>query len=181
MTMNLQHIAQAAKLPQSFDGNPFLFATALGSLMSIACLGLAVAGWMMRDTWQDRYLVHPKSLLFNFRLMIAIIAMTAFVRCLPEVLYLQAFGDDDISAATQQFILTFKRAADTFALPMVAGWMLLFVAIYPPIAMTLKQGPSKYVIVDRAGTWPRLVRPVFLFVLIAAISIMMAYSKVYGG
>lgn len=179
--MTLQHIAQAAKLPQSFDGNPFLYASSLASLMSIACLGLAVAGWMMRDIWADRFIVHPKSLLFTFRTMITIIALTGFMRCMPEVLYLQAFGDDDISRDTVALILTAKRAADTLALPMVASWMLLFVAIYPPIAIALKQGPTRYVVVDRAATWPRLVRPAFLFLIIAAISVMMAYSKVYGG
>jgi len=181
MTINVQHIEQVAKLPQSFDGNPLLYATSLASLMLISCLCLAVVGWMARDTWQDRFLVHPKSLLFTFRTMIGIIAFTAFVRCMPEVLYLQAYGDDDVSAQTIRLILTAKRLADTSALPLVASWQVLFVAIYPPIAIALKQGPARVVVVDRAATWPRLVRPLFLFIIIAFIAVMMAYSKVYGG
>jgi len=179
MAINLQHVQEVAKLPESFDGNGFLFATALTALMSIACLSIAVCGWMARDTWRDRYNVHPRQLLFQFRLMIAIIGATAFLRCLPEVLYLQAYGDKDLAKDTIQLILTCKRAADTLALPFVAGWMLILVAIYPSICIALKQGPARAVEVDHFASWPRLARPVVVFLCICVISSLTAYAKVY--
>lgn len=179
MAINLQHVQEVAKLPSSFDGNGFLFAGALASLMSIACLSIAVCGWMLRDTWRDRYCVHPRQILFGFRMMIAIIGFTAFLRCLPEVLYLQAYGDNDLRPETIQLFLTLKRTADNLALPFVAGWMLILVAIYPPICLALKQGPARHMEADLLATWPRLMRPVCIFLCICVISSLTAYAKVY--
>lgn len=111
--------------------------------------------------------------------MIAIIGFTAFLRCLPEVLYLQAYGDKDLSPDTIQLFLTMKRAADNLALPFVAGWMLILIAIYPPICIALKQGPARAMQVDHLSTWPRLMRPVCIFLCICVISCLTAYAKVY--
>lgn len=179
MAINIQHVQEVAKLPTSFDGNGFLYAGALASLMSIACLSIAVCGWMVRDTWRDRFHIHPRQVLFGFRMMIAVIGFTAFIRCMPEVIYLQAYGDKDLSAETVQLVLTAKRIADNFALPLVAGWMLILVAIYPPICIALKQGPARHMEVDHLATWPRLMRPVCIFLCICVISSLTAYAKVY--
>lgn len=181
LVATVQHLNEVSKLPVSFDGNGFLYATSLCAMMSIACLGIAVCGWMVRDTWRDRYIVHPTQLLFCFRLMVGIIGFSAFIRSIPEVLYLQAYGDNDISPELVALILLGKRAADTVALGFVASWMLILVAIYPPMCIALKQGPAKQMIVDGYGTWPRLRRPAALFFIICAISGLMAYTKVYGG
>lgn len=167
-------------LPPSVNGSPFLYATALTSVMCIAALGLCVAGWMARDTWRDRFYVHPKSLLFNFRLMMSLAGFAAFVRALPEVLYLQVYGDPNISQEIQASITMAKRIADSMALGFVLGWMLILVAIYPHVCLALKTGPSHFVKVDRAGVWPRLTRPFMCFICIACVSMAFAYAKVYG-
>ena len=173
-------IEARTSLPPSFDGSPFLYAASLTSVMSIACLGLAVAGWMARDTWRDRWLVHPRSLIFGFRLMMGMAGFAAFFRAMPEVLYLQSYGDPDVSAATQQAIVTAKRVADSLALWFVLGWMLILVGIYPHICLVLKSGPARYVQPDALGTWPRLARPTLCFVVILVVALSFAYAKVYA-
>jgi hypothetical protein len=177
---SVETLNKMSHLPPSFDGNPFLYAAALTSVMSIACLGVVVTGWMARDTWRDRYLVHPTALLFMFRAMMGLIGFVAFLRSLPEVLYLQVYGDPDVPAHVQAAITTAKRAADTTALWFVALWVLLLVAIYPPLCVALKTGPARYVAVDPVATWPRLMRPMLGFLCIIAVAIAFAYGKVYG-
>lgn len=177
---SVERLAEMTNLPPSFDGNPFLYAAALTSVMSIACLGIAVAGWMVRDTWRDRFNAHPTTLLFMFRAMIGLAGFAAFSRAMPEVLYLQVYGDPDVSSATQAAILTAKRVADTLALWLVLGWMLILVAIYPAICIALTSGPAKYVIVDAYSTWPRLRRPFLCLVCIVGVAVAFAYGKVYA-
>lgn len=171
---------QVAHLPPSMNNSPLLYAMALTSVMCIACLGAAVAGWMIRDTWRDRFYVHPKSLMFNFRMMIAFAGAAAFARSMPEVLYLQMYGDPDIALSTQAAITTAKRVADSLALWLVLGWMLILVVIYPHICLVLKGGPAKIMETDSYSAWPRLVRPFFCFVCIAVVAMAFAYAKVYG-
>lgn len=177
---SVETLTALTNLPPSFDGNPTLYAMALTSVMSIACLGIAVAGWMARDTWRDRWIVHPRSLLFSFRAMVGLAGFAAFFRAMPEVLYLQVYGDPDVSAATQATIINAKRVADSLALWLVLGWMLILVAIYPHLCIVLKQGPAKAVYVDTLGTWPRLRRPVACFVVILVVAAAFAYGKVYA-
>lgn len=169
-----------SQLPPSMNGNPLLYATALTSVMCIAALGLLVAGWMLRDTWRDRFNVHPKSILFNFRAMMGLAGFAAFIRAMPEVLYLQIYGDPDISNEIQAMVTTLKRVTDSLALGFVLGWMLLLVAIYPHVCLALKQGPSQFVEIDRVGVWPRLARPFMCFICIALVSMTFTYAKVYG-
>jgi len=178
--LSVEKLVEMTHLPPSFDGNPFLYAAALTSVMSIACLGIAVAGWMARDTWRDRFNEHPTGLLFLFRAMIGLAGSAAFARSMPEVLYLQVYGDADVSTATQALILTGKRIADSLALWLVLGWMLILVAIYPAICIALKTGPARYVVVDAYSAWPRLMRPVCVFGCIVLVSIAFAYGKVYA-
>lgn len=173
-------LPQISNLPPSFDGNPFLYAAALTSVMAIACLGLAVAGWMARDTWRDRFNVHPKSLLFGFRAMMGLAGTAAFVRSMPEVLYLQVYGDPDVSAATQAAIITAKRIADSMALWLVLGWMVVLVVIYPHICLVLKTGPAVSIRPDPLSSWPRLMRPFCCFLVILVVAIAFALAKVYG-
>ena len=52
---SVEQLNRISNLPPSFDGDPMLYALALTSVMSIACLGLTVTGWMARDTWRDRF------------------------------------------------------------------------------------------------------------------------------
>lgn len=170
----------ATNLPPSVNNSPFLYAAALTSVMCIACLGAAVTGWMLRDTWRDRYLVHPKTLMFNFRMMIAFVGAAAFVRAMPEVLYLQMYGDPQVSNEIQAAVTTAKRLADTFALWLVLMWMLILVVIYPHICLVLKGGPTRVMPIDNLSVWPRIVRPFFCFVGIALIAMAFAYAKVYG-
>ena len=173
-------LPQISNLPPSFDGNPFLYAAALTSVMAIACLGIAVAGWMARDTWRDRFAVHPKSLLFGFRAMMGLAGLAAFVRSMPEVLYLQVYGDPDVSAATQAAIITAKRIADSMALWLVLGWMVILVCVYPHMVLVLKHGTVREIRVDPLSTWPRLMRPFACFIVILVVAAAFAYGKVYA-
>lgn len=173
-------LPQISSLPPSLDGSPLLYAMALTSVMSIACLGIAVAGWMARDTWRDRWCVHPRSLLFGFRGMVGLAGFAAFFRSMPEVLYLQVYGDPDVSTAVQAGIITAKRVADSLALWLVLGWMLILVCIYPHLVLVLKHGTVRKIRVDPLSTWPRLVRPVVCFILILGVASAFAYGKVYA-
>ena len=174
----MQHVTSA--LPTSFDGNGILFAAALTSLMCMACLGLAVVGWMARDTWRDRYYVHPLSLVFTFRVIFGLIASNVFIRCAPEVLYLQVYGEPDVSENLVRVITIAKRFADTISLGFFSAWLILFVAIYPHVILALKSGPVKLVRIDIPSIWPRLLRPAAVFLLILSVSCLTAYAKVYG-
>lgn len=169
-----------SNLPPSMNNSPFLYAMALTSVMCIACLGLAVSGWMVRDSWRDRFSLHPKSLLFNFRLMICLAGGAAFVRSMPEVLYLQMYGDPSVSVEIQAVVTTAKRIADSLALWLVLGWMSLLVIIYPHICIVLKGGPARFIEPDRIGAWPRLIRPFMCFICIAIVAMVFAYAKVYA-
>jgi hypothetical protein len=175
----VEKLTQLTNLPPSFDGNPFLYATALTSVMSIACLGLAVTGWMARDTWRDRWCVHPRTLLFSFRLMMGLAGFAAFFRSMPEVLYLQVYGDPDVSSQVQGAIITAKRVADSLALWLVLAWMLILVTIYPHICLVLKHGTVRQIKLDTLATWPRLVRPAGVFLVILVVAAAFAYGKVY--
>jgi 4-amino-4-deoxy-L-arabinose transferase-like glycosyltransferase len=170
----------SSRFPASMNGSVFLYFSALTSVMCIACLGICVAGWMARDTWRDRYHIHPKSLLFNFRMMMALAGTAAFARSMPEVLYLQMFGDPNVSLDTQAWITTSKRIADSLALWLVLGWMGILVIIYPPLCIALKSGPAKYVIIDRMAAWPRLLRPMVCFLCICLVAMSFAYARVHG-
>jgi hypothetical protein len=173
-------LPQMSTLPPSFDGNPFLYAAALTSVMAIACLGLAVTGWMGRDTWRDRFNLHPNTLLFGFRTMMGLIGFASFMRAMPEVLYLQVYGDPDVSAQTQASILMAKRVADALSLWVVLAWMAIMVAIYPHVSLALRTGPARHVQSDLLGTWPRFYRPTACLVVIMVVAVAFAYGKVYA-
>ncbi len=177
---SVEILAEMSNLPPSFDGNPLLYAMALTSVMSIVCLGIAVADWMARDTWRDRWCVHPRSLLFGFRGMVGLAGFAAFFRSMPEVLYLQVYGDPDVSVAVHAAIITAKRVADSLALWLVLGWMLILVCIYPHLVLVLKHGTVRQIRVDPLSTWPRLVRPVVCFIVILVVAAAFAYGKVYA-
>lgn len=180
LSVSLERLTAESPLPLSFNGSPLLYAAALASVMAIACLGLAIAGWMARDTWRDRWTVHPRSLLFCFRAMMGIAGFAAFFRAMPEVLFLQVYGDPDVSPEVQAAILTAKRIADTTALWFVLTWMFILVPIYPHVCMALRQGIPRGVVVDSLGTWPRLARPFLTFVIILIAAMAFAYGKVYA-
>lgn len=177
---SVEQLNTLSSLPPSFDGNPFLYAAALTSVMSIACLGIAVSSWMLRDTWRDRLNARPTSLLFMFRAMIGLAGFAAFFRAMPEVLYLQVYGDPDVAISVQAAIITAKRIADTLALWLVLAWMLILVAIYPAICVALTSDPARYVIVDAYSTWPRLRRPFVCLLCIIGVAVAFAYGKVYA-
>lgn len=177
---SVEQLNSLSNLPPSFDGSPLLYAMALTSVMSIACLGIAVAGWMARDTWRDRWCVLPRSLLFGFRAMMGLAGFAAFFRSLPEVLYLQVYGDPDVSPSVQAAIITAKRVADSMALWLVLGWMLILVCIYPHLVLVLKHGTVRQIRADPFSTWPRLARPFVCFMVILVVASGFAYGKVYA-
>jgi hypothetical protein len=174
--VNLTH------LPPSFNGNPVLFAASLTSVMSIACLGIAVCGWMARDNWHDyrHYNLPIFSVQFLFRWMMGLAAFAAFFRSMPEVLYLQTYGDPGVSTEVQAMVITAKRLADTTALLFVSGWMFILIAIYEPICAALQRGEIRNVLITRQATLPRARRPAICFACIVCTAVAFAYAKVYG-
>lgn len=171
---------QSSPLPLSFDGNPVLYAFALWAITSIAFLGASVASWMIRDTWKDRTIVHPKSLLFYFRTMVFLAAVAAFCRSTPEAIYLQMYGEHDVAPTLVRRVLQVKRFMDSTSIAWVVGWTGALVAMYPGMCVALKQGPARVVVVDALSPWHKLVRPTLVTMLIGAVSGLMAYTKVYG-
>lgn len=171
---------QTSPLPQSFDGNGFLYMTALWAIMSIACLGASGVVWMARDIWRDRYLVHPWTILFCYRLMVMLAAFAAFARSFPEAIYLQMYGEHDVSPEFVMLVLQVKRFMDSTSIAWVAGWLGIHAAMYPFMVLALKQGPAKQLQVDALSPWHRMVRPAIVLLLIGAVSALMAYTKVYG-
>jgi hypothetical protein len=162
--------------PASFNGNPWLYGMSLASLMAITMFSAIVCGWMMRDIWRDRFNDHPTTPVFLFRLMVAIISFTAFLRCLPEVAYMTCYGE--VTGDTMGQILTVKRMADVIALPLVVGWMTILVLVYPFVTLALKAHRQLGIgFVDPLGVWPRLVRPVAILFTILVIASLMAAAK----
>lgn len=174
-----EELVRISNLPASMNGSVVLYTIALASVMAISVLGALVCGWMVRDTWRDRFNVHPKSVMFAFRAMMGTIGFTALLRSLPEVLYLQAYNDPDVSLEWQGFITNMKRMADGSAIWFVLLWTGLLVMIYPHITLALKSGPTRAIVLDPLGTWPRLVRPAGIFLCIIVVSFGFAYAKTY--
>jgi hypothetical protein len=163
--------------PASFDNSPVRYAFALGSLMSIMMFGGIVACWMGRDIWRDRKERPPTPALLLFRLMMGTCGFAAFLRCLPEVLYMSAYGE--VTGDRMAIILTAKRLADIASLPVVVGWMAILVCIYPAIVIVLRAhrplaAPRP---ISRFDRWHHLGMPAVIFVTIVLIASLMAYAK----
>jgi hypothetical protein len=162
--------------PPSFDNSPVLYGMALASLMSIGIFALVTSLWMLRDIWRDRSIDHPLSLSFLFRLMIAAVYFTGFLRCLPEVVYNTCFGE--VTGARMAMILYVKKMADIVSLPTAAFGMLILNLIYPHVMIELRSQRARgVVIVDPLSLWPRLARPALIFSLVILIASLMAFAK----
>ena len=162
--------------PASFNNSPWLYGMSLTSLMSITMFSAVVWAWMVRDLWRDRYTDHPTSLIFLYRLIFAVIAGTAFVRCLPEVAFMTCYGE--VTGDNMGRILSIKRTADFVAMPMVISWMAMFVLIYPFVMLALRDKSLRVTLrVDPFSVWPRLARPLVIFCVILAIAVVMALAK----
>lgn len=162
--------------PPSFDNSAWLYFVSLVSLMCITMFNSVVGGWMVRDLWRDRFIDHPKSLAFLFRLMLAVISSIGFLRCLPEVAYMTCYGE--VTGAMMSKILAVKRIADTLALPNVVLWQTILALIYPYVMIALKtQEARATVILDPVTVWPRLARPFVIFTTILVIASLMAVAK----
>jgi hypothetical protein len=166
--------------PSSFGDNPYLYALALAAILAIAVFGLIIAGWMVREIWRFRFVDHPRSLAFLYRIMILLAASAAFVRSAPEVVYMTIYGDPGTDPKTVAAVLTIKRAMDTIALPSVAGWMAVFVATYPFVIIALRDRTTKTIEVDLVALWPRAARPLLIFLCVMLIASLMAIAKGYG-
>ncbi len=166
--------------PPSFGDNPWLFAGAFGAVLSIATFAAIVAVWISRDLWRDRMHDHPLTLVFLFRLLTLFVAWAAFVRSFPEVVYMSCYGDPDISPTFLGWVLAYKRFMDLLALPIVASWMGILVSIYPFVVIALRERADVTTKIDPLSVWPRIARPVLIFVLVVVIASLMAMAKGYG-
>lgn len=166
--------------PPSFGNNPWIYGAALASVLCIAVFAMIICCWMVRDTWRFRFIDHPTSIAALFRFMMGGVALAAFVRSAPEVVYMTCFGDPDISPSFLSGALLVKRIFDIFALPMVTLWMAILVSIYPFLMLILRSRVTHTMHVDIASVWPRLVRALLIFVVVAIIAALMAVTKGYG-
>ena len=171
---------EMSPFPPSFGNNPALYASSLAALLAIGTFGLIIARWMIRDLWRDRFTDHPTSLIFCFRAMMMFAGGAAFLRTMPEVAYMTCYGDKTIDPWTIALILSIKRAADTLSLPVVVSWMALLVLIYPFVSVALRSQPAREVRIDPIAFWPRLVRPVVIFLIVVSIAVLMAVAKRSG-
>lgn len=172
--------AQASPYPPSFGGNAILYAGAFAAVLSIAVFALIVAVWIGRHLWIDRMNDHPRTLIFQFRLMVLLVATAAFIRSFPEVVYMTCYGDPDISPRFLSAVLPTKRVMDLLALPIVTAWMAVLVSIYPFVVIALRYRVDVTDEVDLLSAWPRIARPVSIFALVIVIAILMAIAKGYG-
>jgi hypothetical protein len=166
--------------PPSFGNNPWAFGSAFMAVLSISVFAAVVLGWMVRDIWHFRFIDHPRSLAFLFRVMAALCATAAFIRCSPEVVYMSCFGDPNVSNEFVGRVLMVKRLFDTITLPVVAGWMLILVAIYPFVIPALRNRREHTIEIDFVSVWPRIARPALIFVLVVLIASLMAVAKGAG-
>lgn len=180
-------LQQISTLPPSMNGNPFLYVTSLTAVMCGTVLGLYVVAWMGRDLFRDRRHAGFKSMLFNFRLMMGLAGLAAFVGCLPEVLYLQMYNDPQVPTHLQAAVSTMKRVMDSSRIFIIVGWVSILVMIYPYVCLALidledghDQSIVKYLQVEDYPGFRRLAKPALVFVTLAVIAMAFAFSKVYG-
>lgn len=179
-----RELTTISHLPASMNGSPFLYATSLTAVMCGMVLGLYVMTWMGREMIRDRKHAGFKSVLFNFRAMMGLAGTAAFCACLPEVLYLQMYGDPQVSLETQGLITMFKRVMDSTRIFFIIGWVSLLVMIYPYVCLSLMEREDNGTITHiQVADYPgieRLVKPGVIFVILAVIAMAFAYAKVYG-
>lgn len=180
----VRELAEISHLPASMNGNPFLYATTLTSMMCGAVLGLYVLLWMSSVLVRDRKFAGFKSVLFNFRLMMLMAGSSALLACLPEVLYLQMYGDTKVPEAIQGMVLTGKRLTDSIRVYFIIGWVMLLVMIHPYVSLALmdrdEHGITAHTqVIDYPG-WDRLWKPAVVFMGLAVTAIAFTFSKVYG-
>lgn len=162
--------------PASFDNSGVLYGLALHALLCISVCALIFWCWMARDIWRDRFNSHPTSLLFSFRAIFLLICTAAFMRAMPEVIYMTRYGE--VSGDVMAKILAVKRIADIFTLPVVMTWMAWFIVVYPFNVIELKSFRAETTkSFNFLGVWPRLIRPALIFIVVAAISAMIAIAK----
>jgi len=165
--------------PPSFDGSAGLYAYALGSVFTLACLTGAVAVWMARELWRDRHFVHPKTALTAYRSIILLAGITGFMRATPEAIYM--FAWNEVGPRTMAVILFFKRIADVMAFFPGVFWTVLLMLSYPYIANALKMSAANNAAVDLFAPWPKLVRPATALLLIFVLAVLVAVGKLYMG
>lgn len=125
--------------PVSFDGNGFLYAAALFTLIVITSLATMVGITHVQRLWSDRGT--GKTLVWAFRTFVTAVCAAAIVRCAPEVVYMVAYAD--ASASTLQTILVIKRALDVFAIVPVLLWMSIVWLYGPEIEFAIKYPAGK--------------------------------------
>ena len=183
----VETLQQISTLPPSMNGDPFLYVTTLTSVMCGTLLGLYVVCWMIRDLLRDRRHAGFKSVLFNFRLMMALAGAAAFVGCLPEALYLQTYNDPGISQEFQASMTIFKRIMDSSRIYVITGWVAILMMIYPYVCLALieiEDGGDRNIVKHlQVEDYPgirRLAKPAIVFIFLFIIAVAFAFSKVYG-
>lgn len=162
--------------PASFNDNPWLYGASLAALICVDVFFFIVAWWMSRDLWRDRWVDHPTTLVFLWRLMLVAICGGAFIRILPEVLVMTLYGE--VTGHTMGIILSVKRSADIIALPIVLFWMAILVLIYPNMMIVLKDKMIRSItVIDPLTVWPRLMRALVIMLTVIFISTGISIAK----
>lgn len=161
--------------PPSFDGNPWLYGSALASLITIGIINAINLRWMVVDLYADRYRSHPLSVLFLFRTMIGLLSLVGVVRCFPEVVYLTCYGE--VTGYWMGVILTVKRVADTISLPGVILWTGILNVTYSRMVLALTTVEQRAVQIDPWQQWHRLGKPLAILGMILLCASLIAVAK----
>lgn len=179
-------LQQISNLPASMNDNPFLYWSTLTAMMGGAALGIAVSIIMGMHLVRDRRHAGFKSVLFNFRLMMLLCGFGTFASCLPEVLYLQIFGDTSVSVTTQAVVMNAKRYVDSARVYIIMGWVGILGMIYPYICLALIESyvigskeSFKHAQVPDYPALRRLLKPVLGFIILGAVAGVFTLTKVY--
>lgn len=159
--------------------NSWQYIVALTAVMTIACLGAGVAGWMLRDTWRDRKYVKFGEPLYTFRIMKFMAGGAMFLRSMPEVVYLQIYNDPFISPYFVELVISSKQLADTTALTFMIIWVTALILIYPPVFQPGVDYIYSSDTMKKNIKWSKLARPIFGFGCIAVISFGFAFAQVF--
>lgn len=161
--------------PPSFDGNPWIYGSALASLITIGIINAINLRWMIADLYADRYRSHPLSVLFLFRLMIGLLSFVGVARCAPEVVYLTCYGE--VTGARMGIILNIKRVADTVSLPGVILWTGILNVTYSRMVLALTTTEQRAVQIDPLQQWHKLGKPIAILGTILFCATMIAVAK----
>lgn len=155
-------------LPASFNGDGQLFVLNLFLMTAFTCLGLLMAGAMVRAIWRHHGEELPRHPVTIWRLSWLFASTALFLHCGVEAMNLWAWNPSDPMTAAN--VLMAKRWIDPIALILAGAWLTLITLSNAAMEQQLTRLPLP---VDMWARMPALWRPaaVILLSLTAAIGV----------